>query len=97
MAANPYGKGAYERRSAPGVDLLPITPNDDNALASVCNALRIYNTADAAKSLSFKTSLAGTTRTISVPPGLSVEPVVVTHVLDTGTDQADLQIHGYVA
>lgn len=90
-----YGAGAYERRSAPGLDLVPITPSDDVTTANEWKSLRIYNTNTVTKALSFVT-FAGETRHIKVPPGLSFEPTVVKNVLDAGTDQADLEIHGYV-
>ena len=91
---NPYAFHKLAHPEAPAKQMIAITPTDDTALVKVVKALRIFNSGSAAASLTFRGE-DNQPITISCPPGLSREDTFVHQVDATGTDVADLEIHGY--
>jgi len=85
----------YERRSAPGQGLVLITPNDDDDLDPLVKSLIVFNVSGTNQQITLIDGL-GVTNTLTRPPGLSHVPSVVTRVLETGTDGANLEIHGVI-
>lgn len=74
--------------------IISITPDDDDPIAQVCKALRIYNPNTAAATIHIVTK-GGSDVTLTIPAScLWTEPAIVTHVKAAGTS-AGLIIHGY--
>jgi hypothetical protein len=64
---------------------LAITPDDTKPLAAVCKALRIWNPGSTVATIHVKT-LGNDEVTLHVPAEtLWVEPLMITHVLKSGT------------
>ena len=94
--------GSSASPSAPARACVAVTPSDDDNLAIYAKALRIYVPADISGGVAtvvVTPLLAATdadTVTLSVPPGVAIEPLAARRVWATGTS-AGIEIHAYTA
>lgn len=100
--ANDPFHGSSATPSAPARACVVVTPSDSTDLAKYAKALRIYVPADISGGVAtvVVTPLLAAddedTVTLSVPPGIAVEPLAVRRVWATGTS-AGIAIHAYTA
>ncbi len=81
---------AHPARSA-----VSVQPDDNNDLAEEAKALRVWNPGSVAASVRvLPVDAEAGPVSLAVPPGLTIEPLMVRRVLQTGTD-AVLVIHAF--
>lgn len=92
---NPYDNWSASPTS-PARLLTAIVPDDGTDLSEPAKALRIWNPSETSATINLiaLSATGDTPTTIFVPPGLTVEPVMVRRVLATGTTDG-LALHGY--
>lgn len=94
--------GSSASSSAPARACVAVTPSDAANLAVYAKSLRIYvpaNISGGVATVVVTPLLAasdGDTVTLSVPPGIAIEPLAVRRVWATGTS-AEIAIHAYTA
>ena len=77
----------------PANNIIDLTPDDDNDLATGVKALRLFNTTNAVATLAAVT-ITGNTVALKVPANaLVVEPLRIKRLLETTT--AGLEVQGY--
>jgi hypothetical protein len=98
-SADPYHSSSNSA-SAPARAIAAVTPSDAANLATYAKALRIYVPASVAGGVGtvrvtpLRAASDADTVTLSVLPGVSVEPLAVRRVWATGTS-AGVEIHAY--
>jgi len=92
---DPYHRSGPNDPIAPASALIAITPDDNTPIASGIKSLRIFNGTGAIATITV-IMVNGQNATFTVPVGLTVEPIRITHVLATGTTStAGLELLGY--